>query len=267
MDLYEAYKVLGVSFTDSLEDVKRAYRKLLLRYHPDKCGGGEESAERFLRIQNAYTVVIQNKESNVNFFLMFLFLAKSMQSGPQDVALNIVVPIEDIYNGKVKKLSYRRVDESLKKVCTSVYLELVDFRERYVVPGYGDFDMWTERWSDLVISVTVDYTSFENVRLENLLGPTDICVSIKVSVYEHFFGVSRAISFFNNTTISLTNHVPQRDGSTVVKCDQGLIKGGGDGGSRGDLYIFLETDLTIYNERALHEHREVIQKIFEELNK
>ena len=261
MELHEAYAELGVSPTDSLEEVKRAYRKLLLRHHPDKCRGDPRASDRFMRIQQAYTIVVHDKESNINFFLMFLFLIKSLQRGPQDVALNIVVPIQDIYNGKVKKLTYRRMDESARCVGANVFLELVDFRERYVIDGYGDYDVWTGRWSDLVISVAVDYEGFENVRLENLLGPTtDLCVTLKISVFEHYFGVTQAVPFFNDTTISLRDHVPCRDGMTVLRSGDGLLSGDNE---RGNLYVFLEIDLNRYDSDSILQHKEVIQKIFD----
>lgn len=261
MELHEAYAELGVLPTDSLDEVKRAYRKLLLRHHPDKCGCEAGAAERFMRIQNAYTIVVQNKESNINFFLMFIFLIKSLQRGPRDVTLKISVPIQDIYNGKIKKLTYRRTDESGKRATAEVFLELVEFRERYVIEGYGDYDVWAGRWSDLVIDATVDYTGFDNVRLETLLGTAaDVCVTLKISVFEYYFGVARVIPFFNDTTICLKDHVPCKDGTTVIRNGDGLFMG--DNNSRGDLYVFVEADLNRYDSESLLQHKEVIQNIF-----
>lgn len=41
MTLAEAERILGVSWRDDLEDVKRKYRRLLMRHHPDR-GGRDE---------------------------------------------------------------------------------------------------------------------------------------------------------------------------------------------------------------------------------
>jgi molecular chaperone DnaJ len=51
------YSVLGVSATASDDDIKKAYRKLAMRYHPDRNGGTKESEERFKEITEAYDVL------------------------------------------------------------------------------------------------------------------------------------------------------------------------------------------------------------------
>lgn len=51
------YDVLEVSATASPEEIKSAYRREAMRWHPDKNGGSRESEERFRRIAAAYAVL------------------------------------------------------------------------------------------------------------------------------------------------------------------------------------------------------------------
>ncbi len=51
------YKTLGVSREASLDQIKKAYRELAFKYHPDRNSGNSEAEEQFKRINEAYSVL------------------------------------------------------------------------------------------------------------------------------------------------------------------------------------------------------------------
>ncbi len=51
------YKILGVSRDATQEEIKKAYRRLALKYHPDRNKGNKEAEERFKEINEAYAVL------------------------------------------------------------------------------------------------------------------------------------------------------------------------------------------------------------------
>ena len=57
MQKEDYYNVLGVERNASQDDVKRAYRKLALKYHPDKNQGNKEAEEKFKIAAEAYEVI------------------------------------------------------------------------------------------------------------------------------------------------------------------------------------------------------------------
>jgi curved DNA-binding protein len=60
------YQILGVNKNASDEEIKRAYRKLAMKYHPDKNPNKKEAEERFKEINEAYAV-LSDKEKRKQY--------------------------------------------------------------------------------------------------------------------------------------------------------------------------------------------------------
>ena len=60
------YQILGVSKTASEEELKKAYRKLAMKYHPDKTKGDKASEDKFKQISEAYAV-LSDKEKRQQY--------------------------------------------------------------------------------------------------------------------------------------------------------------------------------------------------------
>jgi curved DNA-binding protein len=55
--IMEYYQILGLAKSASTDEIKKAYRKLALKYHPDKNQGNKDAEEKFKEISEAYAVL------------------------------------------------------------------------------------------------------------------------------------------------------------------------------------------------------------------
>ena len=53
----DPYELLGVPRDATVEQIKRAYRRLALKYHPDKNKGNLDAERRFIEVSNAYEIL------------------------------------------------------------------------------------------------------------------------------------------------------------------------------------------------------------------
>ncbi|CUE68025.1 DNA-J chaperone, putative [Bodo saltans] len=113
-------------------DIKRAYRKLALKYHPDKNPGNAEAAEMFKNISHAYEVLSDEEKRKrydqygkkgleeggggggfhdaSDIFSMF-FGGGRRERGepkPKDIVHELNVSLEEMYSGKTKKIAVTR---------------------------------------------------------------------------------------------------------------------------------------------------------------
>ena len=59
---YDYYHILGVRSNASEDEIKRAYRKLALQYHPDRNPGSKEAEDKFKEINEAYEVLSDSRK-------------------------------------------------------------------------------------------------------------------------------------------------------------------------------------------------------------
>jgi len=127
------YEILGVSRDASPQKIKRAYRELSLKWHPDKNPGIQEASKKFMEIGNAYEVLSDENKRRIydqygeeglkqggsgggrnpfDIFSSFGFGQQQQGQQEQRKGPNIEIPLEvtlkDLYLGQELKLTHKK---------------------------------------------------------------------------------------------------------------------------------------------------------------
>ena len=88
------YEVLNVSKDASLAEIKKAYRKLALKYHPDKNPGDKEAEEKFKIISEAYSVLSDSEKRRI----YDMYGKEGLKNGASGFSSSHMDDIMDIFN-------------------------------------------------------------------------------------------------------------------------------------------------------------------------
>ena len=116
------YDVLGVNKSASKDEIKKAYRKLALKYHPDKTKGDKSSEEKFKEASEAYHVLSDDKrKTNYDQFGHAAFEGGGAGQGfggfgggstrrssnrGNDLRYDVTITLEEAYKGLEKNVQY-----------------------------------------------------------------------------------------------------------------------------------------------------------------
>jgi len=96
-DRIEYYKVLGITKNADSEEVKKAYRRLALKYHPDRNPGDKKAEEKFRQAAEAYEVLRDSQKRSLYDQFGHAGL-EGMQFGAFNNFENIFSSFGDIFN-------------------------------------------------------------------------------------------------------------------------------------------------------------------------
>ena len=129
------YEILGVAKGATQDVIKKSYRELAKKYHPDKNPDDEESAEKFKQISNAYETLsdvdkrkkydltggspgYSSGNPNEDFFNMYANFFNQHRQRPRppqargtDIKVKVSVTLEEVLNGVDKTIKINKLHE------------------------------------------------------------------------------------------------------------------------------------------------------------
>ena len=88
------YDILGVSKTSSQDEIKKAYRKVAMKYHPDKNPDNKEAEEKFKEAAEAYSILSNEEKKSRYDQFGHAGVNQGFSGGFSDGGINV----EDIFN-------------------------------------------------------------------------------------------------------------------------------------------------------------------------
>lgn len=194
------YKILGINKNASEEEIKKSYRKLAMKYHPDHTKGNKEAEEKFKKISEAYAVLSdKEKRKQYDMFGSNGFHQRYSQ--------------EDIFKG-------------------------FDFSNIFKEFGFGGANFFSGKRGGASFSFGSGSPFGARAQQHSQVKGADLLYELPLSLQEAATGIRKTISFeYDGRKENLTITIPK--GMTTGKKLRLSGKGNPSpyGGPSGDLYI------------------------------
>lgn len=234
------YGILNVKSTASLDEIKTSYKKLVKKYHPDKNTNNEEAVKKYVKIQEAYEILsdekkreIYDKHGDEGIKHMDIFGANG-SNGKHHIKCNQVkvdLTLEEIYSGVTKKVSFKRIKkykeitirhpfighqkqlipEEEEEVSLDVKIEAGISRvegEQTIIPNQGDLLPQSTMHRDvMIVPFEIEHKIFKRgYNVGNMPQPANLYTELNISFLESICGFKKKLKHVNGKTIIVTDN-------------------------------------------------------------
>lgn len=228
------YKILGIPPESSIDDIKKAYKKMALKNHPDKTGG--KTNDSFHQINEAY-FILSNPERRKNYDSEFLnkdsekntngifstvlnifkeqyfeYLKKQEELKKNNIKLKIKLKIYEVLNDIPVKVEYKRRNKNGIDETVFFMLKVNNYEDLLLIyPDKGHQDCKSD------LEIFIEFSEIEMFDgYQYTLHDNHVIITIPISLYEGMTRFTKDINYFNKT-IKLDVETPINNNKIILE--------------------------------------------------
>ena len=261
------YQTLGLDESASQDDIKKTYRTLAMKWHPDRNPGNQAAEAKFKEISQAYEILgdeqkrqqyDQQRQGGANPFANshFEFRSGNMSNNPfgdifeqmfgaqgfgfrptknPDLSMQLGINLEDAFTGKSVPVQFN--DSAGNRVNLVITIPPgVDSGARIKYAGNGNRDNPSLPPGDLYVTILVaDHSVFQR-------DGAHLIMPLNVNLWDTIIGTTQTVVTIDKQSVLLKIPALTKD-QTVLRIKEKGMPMRASGSPRGDLLVKINTIL------------------------
>ena len=227
------YDVLNIKNNATLSEIKKAYKKLALIYHPDKTNNDLVKKDKFLKIKDAYDI-LKDPNKKRKYDRIYTLYKNSINANKfeqtikshkekLDISITLIISLRDVYSKKIIDIKYKKntyVNNILKSIDTIYELNIINnqkSKKLNILKNGHQSKYYKNKIGTLKINII--YKNVEGYEIKD----TGLYYILDVHFQDAIDGNTIDYKHLDNTILKINVPKKANNGDKIIIKEKGLI--------------------------------------------
>jgi DnaJ-class molecular chaperone len=228
------YDILNIKNTATISEIKKAYKHLAIKFHPDKTNNDLIKKEKFIQITEAYEILKDSKKKK-RYDIMYasynssIFHAKRFEQTIKenteklDISVTLIISLRDVYSKETIEIKYKKktyIDNDIELIDTVYLLNIKNIRKSKKI-NIKNQGHQSKYYKDKIGTLKINVV-YKNVKDYRIIDDA-LFYNLDIHFQDAIDGIIIDYLHLDNSIIKINVPKKTNNGDKIIISEKGLL--------------------------------------------